>query len=334
MKKIQSIFCVDAHTTGTPIRVITGGIPPLKGDSINEKMLYMEKHHDWLRACIACPPRAPQSLVCGVLVPPCHPEADYGIFYMDAKGYQPMCGAGTLSVAKVLYENGMVARTEPVTEIVLETPSGLVKIYVETEDGEVKTLSFENAPAFLYRRDVVLDVPNLGELTVDIGFGGNFFAIVDSAQLPVPLTFETKETYQDYMRWVVTAVESQVEIQHPENPDLNYLNQVLFYINTPDKNGGYTCQCVFGDAQLDISPCGTGTCTRLAQQVARGNIGLNETFIQNSIRGSSFYGTAIRRTKVGDLDAIIPRVTCKDVRITGYNQLVVEADDMHKTGLM
>lgn len=334
MKKIQSIFCVDAHTTGTPIRVITGGIPPLKGNSIHEKMLYMEKHHDWLRACIACPPRAPQSVVCAVLVPPCSKEADYGVFYMDAKAYQPMCGAGTLSVAKVLVENGMVAKEEPVTKIVLETPSGIVKAYADIENGEVKRLSLENAPAFLYKQDVVLDVPELGKLTVDIGFGGNFFAIVDTAQLPVPLTIEDRDIYSHYMHLVVLACDAQVKVCHPENPDIDYLNQVLFYKNTPDENGGYTCQCVFGEAQLDISPCGTGTCTRLAQQYTRGNIGLNEEFIQNSIWGSSFYATALEETKVGDLKAIIPKISCSDVRITGYNHLVVEQDDLHKTGLM
>lgn len=333
MKNIQSIYCVDAHTTGTPIRVITGGIPPLHGNSIHEKMLYMEKHFDWLRSCAACPPRAPQSTVCAVLVPPVSEEADYGVFYMDAKSYQPMCGAGTLSVAKVLVETGMVARKEPVTEIVLETPSGIVKAYADIEHGEVTRLSLKNAPAFLYKKDVLLEVPELGTLTVDIGFGGNFFAIVDTAQLPTQLTVADREAFSNYMRQIVKACENQVEICHPKNPDLNYLNQVLFYKNVPDENGGYTCQCVFGDAQLDISPCGTGTCTRLAQRYTRGMIGLNEEFIQNSIWGSSFYAKALEEVKVGYLSAIVPMVSCSDVRITGFNHLIAEADDMHKAGL-
>lgn len=333
MKQIQSLFCVDAHTTGTPIRVITGGIPPLHGNTIHDKMLYMEKHFDWLRALAACPPRAPQSLVCAVLVPPCDQTADYGVFYMDAKSYQPMCGAGTLSVAKVLVETGLVEKKEPVTKIVLETPSGIVTTSVELKDGEVQNVSLENAPAFLYKKDVVLQVPELGDLTIDIGFGGNFFAIVDSSQLPIPLTFQNKEQYQTYMRMVVDACSSQISVCHPENPALNYLNQVLFYKNTPDSNGGFTCQCVFGDAQLDISPCGTGTCARLAQQYTRGNIGLKETFIQNSIWGSSFYAEALKETTVGDLPAILPKISCTDVRITGFNQLIAEEADPYKTGL-
>lgn len=332
MKQTQSVFCIDAHTTGTPIRVITGGIPPLNGNSINEKMLDMERRYDWLRSCIACPPRAPQSLVCAVLVPSCSPEADYGVFYMDAKAYQPMCGAGTLSVAKALIETGMVARKEPVTEIVLETPSGIVRVYADIKNGEVEKISLKNAPAFLYKKDVVLNVEELGSVTADICFGGNFFAVVDAAQMPVPLDPAHRLAFRDYMRRIVAACESQLTICHPENPDLNYLNQVLFYKNIPDENGGYTCQCVFGDAQLDISPCGTGTSARLAQQYTRGNRGLHEEFIQNSIWGSSFYATALEETTVGGLTAIIPLVSCSDVRVTGFNQLIAEADDSCRAG--
>ena len=332
MKNIQSIFCVDAHTAGPPIRVVTGGIPPLKGDTVNDKMLYMEKHYDWIRACVATPPRAPEALVCGVLVPPTSGEADFGLFYLDKKGYQPMCGAGTLSVTKVIVECGLVQRTEPVTKVTFETPSGIVKVFAEIKDGEVTMLSMENAPAFLYKKDVELEVEELGRLTVDICFGGNFFAIVDTAQLPVPLDLAHKDLFGDYMKKIVKAVETQVPVCHPENPALNYLNQVLFYKSDADANGGYTCQCVFGEAQLDLSPCGTGTCARLAQRFSRGLIGLNESFIQNSIFGGTFYATALAQTQVGNLPAIVPKVSCSDVRITGFNQLVVEAGDLHKCG--
>ena len=332
MKTMQSVFCVDAHTTGTPIRVVTGGIPPLKGKTVNEKMLYMEKHYDWLRAAITCPPRAPESLVCGVLVPPTKEEADYGLFYMDKKGYQPMCGAGTLSVAKVLVETGLVPCKEPETKIVLETPSGIVTAYAAIANGEATRMSLENAPAFLYQKDVKLDVEGIGSLVADIGFGGNFFAIVNVAQLPVPLDPAHRSYFSDYMRKIVKATNQQIKVCHPANPDLNYLNQVLFYRDTPDENGGYTCQCVFGEAQLDISPCGTGTCTRLAQQYSRGKIGLHEEFIQNSIWGSSFYATALAETEVGGIKAIIPKVSCTDVHITGFNRLIIECDDAHRCG--
>jgi len=334
MKQIKTFTVVDAHTTGTPIRVVTNGIPPLRGKTMSQKMHDMETRFDWMRSCIACQPRGFQSLVCAVLTPPCDPEADYGVFYLDAKAYQPMCGAGTLSVAKVLVETGMVEKKEPVTEIVLETPAGIVKIHVDIQEGEVQTISLENAPAFLYRQGVQLHVPELGDLTADIGFGGNFFVLVDSAQLPLPLNRENRNSFKTYMRQIIAAANSQISVQHPLNPELTDLSQVLFYNSTPDINGGYTCQCVFGDAQLDISPCGTGTCTRLAQMYTKKMIGLQETFIQNSIWGSSFYAAALAETRVGDHLAVVPRISCQDVRITGFNQLVAEDADLHRDGFI
>lgn len=334
MKITKTFTVVDAHTTGTPIRVITGGIPPLKGATMNDRMRYMEAHYDSIRSCLSCEPRGAEGIVCAVLTPPVSPDADYGVFYGDAKGFQPMCGAGTLSVAKVLYETGMVNKTDPVTKIRLETPTGIITAFVEADQGEVTKISFENQPAFLYKKDVILDVEGLGRLTVDIGFGGNFFVIVDESQMPVRLNYENRYAFRDYMLRIIEATDRQIKVVHPLHPELTDLNQVLFYRKEQDANGGYTTQCVFGDAELDISPCGTGTCTRLAQRYSRGMIGLNEVFIQNSIYGGSFYATALREVKVGDYTGIVPKVSCSDVRITGMNQWVVEDGDLHKNGLI
>ena len=334
MKIAKTFTVVDAHTTGTPIRVITGGIPRLRGDTMSQKMWDMEQRFDWMRSCIACQPRGFQSLVCAVLTQPCSKEADYGVFYLDAKSYQPMCGAGTLSVAKVLVETGMVEKTEPVTEIVLETPAGIVRTSVEIQNGEVQRISLENTPAFLCGQNVQLHVPELGDLTVDIGFGGNFFVLVNTAQLPLPLNRENRSHFKTYMRQILRAADAQIHVQHPLNPELTTLDQVLFYNDTLDENGGYTCQCVFGDAQLDISPCGTGTCTRLAQMYTWKRVGLQEQFIQNSIWNSSFYAVALQEIRVGDHIAVVPRISCQDVRITGFNQLVVEDGDLHRDGFI
>ncbi len=329
-----SFNVVDAHTTGSPIRVVMSGIPPLAGATINEKMEYMKKHYDHIHTCIVHQPRGYQSLMCAVLVPPCKPEADFGLFYMDAKNYQPMCGAGTLSIAKVLIETGMVERKEPSTSIRLDTGSGLVTVSAEVADGEVRNVSMDNVPSFLYQRDVTLPVDGLGDLVVDIGFGGNFFIILDTAQLPTPLAVDTLTQYKQYMRSIVQASDAHLKVSHPLNPALTDLNQVLFYNDTPDANGGYTCQCIFGDAQIDISPCGTGTSARLAQMYARGRIAADQAFLQNSIFGGTFKATLLGECDIGDLRGILPRVSCEDVRITGFNHLVVEKDDIHKAGFI
>lgn len=330
----QSVFVVDAHTTGTPIRVVTAGLPRLKGQSVGEKMEYMRNNHDWLRTCIMQQPRGFASLVGAVLTEPAAPEADYGVFYIDALTYQPMCGAGTLAVAKVLVETGMVPRVEPETRIVLETPAGLVTLFAELHNGSVCSVSLENIPAFLYARDVEIDLPDVGTIRVDIGYGGNFFVLVDMDSLSIPLRREHVHTLRHLSKAVLAAANARIKVAHPTKPGINYLDQVLFCQNSPEQDGGYLAQCIFGDAQADISPCGTGTSTRLAQRYFRGLLQLGAPFIQKSVCGGAFQAVGLRETTVGDMQAVVPRITCKDVHITGFNQLVVEENDGLKQGFV
>jgi len=330
----QSLFVVDAHTTGTPIRVITGGIPTLRGANITAKMEYMKQNYDWLRSCSMQQPRGFQSLVGAVLTEPCVPKADFGLFYIDSLGYQPMCGAGTLAVAKVVTETGMVNIVEPNTKVVFETPAGLVTVFVKIQQGMVKSVTLENIPAFLYRRDVKLEIPETGTITVDIGFGGNFFTLVDVAKIGFDITACNIQRMKDLSRKILFAANQVIKVQHPLNPAINYMEQLLYCQNNPETDGGYLGQCIFGDAQVDISPCGTGTSTRLAQRYAKGLIKLNEPFVHKSIPGGAFCATAIREEKVGDYDAVVPRVSCSDVHITGFNHLVVEANDKLKKGFV
>lgn len=333
MLNSQSIFVVDAHTTGTPIRVITSGIPPLKGNSVGEKMEYMRNNHDWLRTCIMQQPRGFASLVAAVLIEPTCPEADYGLFFIDALTYQPMCGAGSLSVAKVLIETGMVQRVEPETKITLETPTGIITLFVAIKDNIVESISLQNVPAFLYKKDLAIDVANIGTFNVDIGYGGNFFVLTDMKHIPYPLLPENVNALQALSKDILVAANKVIQVEHPTNPAINYLDQVLFCDNT-QKDEGYTALCIFGDAQADISPCGTGTSTRLAQRYFRNQIKLEERFVQTSVCGGSFIAKAIKETTVGNLPAIIPYLSCSDVHITGFNHLVVEANDKLKAGFL
>jgi len=330
----QSLFVVDAHTTGTPIRVITGGIPSLHGANITAKMEYMKQSYDWLRSCSMQQPRGFQSLVGAVLTEPCVPEADFGLFYIDSLGYQPMCGAGTLAVAKVVAETGMVNIVEPNTKVVFETPAGLVTVFVKIQQGMVKSVTLENIPAFLYRRDVKLEIPETGTITVDIGFGGNFFTLVDVAQVGFDISACNIQRMEDLSQKILFAANQVIKVQHPLNPAINYMEQLLYCQNNPEADGGYLGQCIFGDAQVDISPCGTGTSTRLAQRYAKGLIRLNEPFVHKSILGNAFCGIATREEKIGEYDAVVTRVSCSDVHITGFNHLVVEANDKLKNGFV
>lgn len=334
MRNTQSIFAVDAHTTGTPIRVITSGIPPLKGDTMEEKMEYMRGKYDWIRTCIMQQPRGSLSLVGAVLTEPCSDDADYGLFYIDALTYQPMCGAGTFSVAKALVETGMICRSEPETIIRLETPSGMVRVSVEFEKGEVESISFENVPAFLYRRDLEIKVPGIGKIIVDIGFGGNFFTIVDIDSINMNITRESIYELRRLSKTILASANEALKVEHPVNRSINYMDQLLFVDNKPDEKGEYLCQCIFGDAQADISPCGTGTSTRLAQRYFKGDVGIKDIYCQKSIYGGMFKAAIVKETDLNGTKAIIPRLSCRDVHITGFNHLIVEEDDKLKNGFV
>lgn len=334
MQTEQSIFVIDAHTAGTPVRVVSSGIPPLKGATITEKMEYMRSHFDNLRTCIMQQPRGFRSLVGAVLTEAVSPEADYGLFYIDDLTYQPMCGAGTLAVAKVLVETGMVKRSEPETVVRLETPCGIVTAYVELRDGDVKNISLENVPSFLYKRDVEIEAPEVGRIKVDIGFGGNFFTLVDIDSIHAKITKGNIDNLRELSKSLLIAANNAVSVSHPLNPDINYMDQLLFCDNKPTAKGEYLCQCIFGDAQADISPCGTGTSTRMAQRCARGLLGLGDTFYQKSVYGGVFTGKAVKTVRIGGFDGIIPVVSCSDVRITGFNHLVAEAGDRFKSGFI
>ena len=334
MRNIQSVFTVDAHTTGTPIRVVTSGIPPLKGDSIGDKMEYMKANYDGIRTCLMQQPRGFLSLVGAVLTEPCSPDADYGLFYIDALTYQPMCGAGTFSVAKVLVETGMVQRTEPETIIRLETPSGIVTVFVQIKNGDVRRISFENVPAFLYRKDLEIKVPGIGNISVDVGFGGNFFTIVDVDRMNMEITRDNMDELRKQSKIILASANDAVKVQHPVNKSINYMDQLLFVNERPNEKGEYLCQCIFGDAQADISPCGTGTSTRLAQRYFRGKINLGETYYQRSVYGGIFSAVGSRQVDLGEMPAVVPLISCSDVHITGFNHLIAEEDDKLKNGFI
>lgn len=333
----QLISVIDAHTTGTPIRIVVSGIPRLHGKTVGEKMEYMRANFDWIRTSLLQQPRGFTSLVAAVLTEPVSEEADYGLFYMDDLTYQPMCGAGTLAVAKALVSVGMVPVKEPATEVVLETPTGLVRVSVAIENGNPGRVSLRNIPAFLYRKDLELEVPEVGHLTVDIGYGGNFFVLTDISQIQTPLIHgkikkEQMSELRRLSRLILQEANKNIQVVHPENPAINYLDQLLYYSTKAEEDGSYLAQCIFGDAQADISPCGTGTSTRLAQKYFRGELKVGDTYRQKSVCGGVFEGKVSETAKAGDLPAIIPVVSCADIHLTGFNQLFLEKDDKLKYG--
>jgi len=327
------ISAIDTHTEGEPTRIILSGLPPILGATIPDKWAYIRENMDHLRRALMHEPRGHRDMFGAILTTPCNPEADYGLMYMDSGGFLTMCGHGTIGTATVLVEMGMVEAKEPETVVVFDTPAGLVKAHAVVEHGKVRSGWIENVPAFLYKADVPVEVEGLGKITVDISFGGNFFALVTSDQIGIPLELRRVKDLVDIGLRVRTAVNQQVPIEHPIEKHINKveLTEITGPAVHPEAHARNIL--IFGEGSVDRSPCGTGTCARMAEMYAKGQLKLGEPFVHESIIGSLFYGELLRELKVGPFSAVVPRISGR-AYITGIQQFVIDPDDPMKYGFL
>lgn len=322
----HSIQVIDSHTAGQATRIITGGIPALKGRTVMEKKQYLAKHYDYIRATTMLEPRGHTDMFGALLTEPTEPTADMGMIFLDGVGYLNMCGHGTIGVATVLIETGMVNVTEPYTELVLEAPAGLVKVRVKVESGKAKEVSFVNVPAFLFLRDVKVKVPELGEIVFDVAFGGSFFAIVKDTELGVEISTENVDRIIPIALNFLQYIEDNVAVQHPLLPEINKIELVEIYGKPKSPEADVQNMVVLGEGEVDRSPCGTGTCAKLAVLHAKGELKAGESFIHESVLQTKFRGKIVGETKVENYDAIIPQITGQAF-ITGFNTLVIDPED-------
>lgn len=331
MKIARSIQAIDSHTMGEPTRIVVGGVPRIPGKTMPEKKTYLEEHMDNLRTAIMLEPRGHKDMFGSIITQPTRSDADLGIIFMDGGGYLNMCGHGSIGAATVAVETGMVEVTEPYTNIVLEAPAGLIKAKVKVEDGKAVETSIENVPAFLYKQDVKINVPQIGEVTVDIAFGGSFFILVKAADLGIEIDAKNSNKITEIGLQIRDIVNSNIEIKHPTLEHIKTADLVEIY--GPAKNPKATLQnvVVFGAGQIDRSPCGTGTSAKMATLYAKGLLKENEEFVYESILGTMFRGKVLGTTKVGDIDAVIPEITAS-AYVTGFNHFVIDESDPVKYG--
>jgi proline racemase/trans-L-3-hydroxyproline dehydratase len=334
MQLAHAFDAIDVHVAGTPIRVITSGIPALRGETMAQKMGQMQHHYDWIRECVTRRPRAYDAVVAAVVTEPVSEDAAAGVFFMDMLTYQPMCGAGIFGVLKALAETGTIALEAPETAVVLDTPSGRLRASIQVSDHAIRDIAFENVPSFLVHKDLPLELPGRGKIAVDIVFGGNFFTIVEVEKLGLTIGQETIKDFKGLQPLVLEAANAAVAVRHPLEKHIDYMDQVLFVQESDDRQQGFLAQCIFGDRQPDNSPCGTGTCARMASRYFKGALALDDDFKQLNVTGAgAFRGKLIGETKVGPFDAVIPIVACRDLHIIGFNNLVVEQNDNLKRGM-
>lgn len=344
MRVSKMIHAVDTHVGGEPGRVIVGGVVDVPGSTMFEKMRYLETEADELRQRMLREPRGYPALCCNLVLPPTRPEAAAGYVIMEQVEYPGMSGTNTIAVATVLLETGMVPSSEPVTELVLEAPAGLIKIRASVEGGKVKQVEFENVPAFAVHLDAELDVPELGQVRVDVAYGGMFYVIADADQ--VGLTLDASEAAEATRigEMIKAACQEQLpEPVHPENSGIRgvTIGQLSAPPHLPGSHRRNTVIVSSGKLDwqkpltwtgvLDRSPCGTGTCAKMATLWARGKLPLGQDFVHEGILGTTFTGRLLRRTKVGDYDAVVPTIA-GTAWITGFAQYVVDPEDPFPNG--
>ena len=343
MRSSRMFTAVEAHAEGEPGRVVTAGAPPLPGRSVFEKMRWMEDNADDLRLLMLREPRGQPALCCNLIVPPCDPAADAGFIIMEQTEYPPMSGSNAICVTTVLLETGILPMQEPVTELVLEAPAGLIQVRADCKDGKVTRVTFRNVPAFAVHLEADLEVVDLGRIKVDIAWGGMFFVLADADALGIGLGPENGAQIVRMSERILAAAREQLPVTHPENPDITGPTITNLW-GAPTQpvhhgrgaitvsSGGF--DPAFPDALpgvLDRSPCGTGTCAKMAVLHARGLLGVGQDYVNAGPVGTTFTGRIEEVTKVGPYDAIVPSLSGQGW-IYGISNYLLDPTDPFQKG--
>ncbi|MGA2773514.1 MAG: proline racemase family protein [Bryobacteraceae bacterium] len=343
MRFSSMITAVDAHACGEPGRVITGGVLDVPGKTMFEKKIYLETQADHLRRRMLREPRGYPASNCNLILPPTHPEADAGFVIMEQVEYPPMSGTNTICVVTVLIETGMVPVSEPVTRLKLDTPAGLIAVEAEVTRGKVKKVTFQNVPAFATHLDTPLEVRGLGTVTVDVAYGGMFYVIAEAAPLGFRLTPDEGRDIVRVAEMIKAAAREQLRVAHPENPGIAGVTiaQISGPPSRPEAHARNAVVVSTGTLDwsrpqswtgcLDRSPCGTGTCAKMATLHAKGKLALHQDFVHEGILGTTFTGRLIEETCVGPYAAVVPTLSGQ-AWITGFAQYVVDPDDPFPDG--
>ncbi len=268
-----------------------------------------------------------------VMTQPCCPDADFGIIFMDGGGYLNMCGHGTIGAMTAAIETGVVPAVEPVTHVVMEAPAGIIRGDVTVVDGKAKEVSFLNVPAFLYKEGVEVDLPGVGTVKFDISFGGSFFAIIHASQLGLKIEPQNAGKLTELAMKLRDIINEKIEIQHPTLAHIKTVDLVEIYDEPTHPEATYKNVVIFGQGQVDRSPCGTGTSAKLATLHAKGELKVGEKFVYESILGTLFKGEIVEETKVADFNAVVPKIT-GSAYITGFNHFVIDEEDPLKHGFI
>ena len=326
----KTFFCIDAHTCGNPVRLVAGGGPNLIGANMSEKRQHFLKEYDWIRKGLMFEPRGHDMMSGSILYPPHDPQNDVAVLFIETSGCLPMCGHGTIGTITIAIEEGLI--TPKIPGIVrMEAPAGLVLISYKQEGKKVKSVKLVNVPSYLAAENLQVECPDLGILTIDVSYGGNFYAIVDPQENFKGLENYTADQLISWSRVLRQRINEKYTFVHPENPTINGCSHILWAGKTISPEATARNAVFYGDKAIDRSPCGTGTSARMAQWFAKGKLKKGDEFIHESIIGSKFTGRVENVTEVAGQPAIIPSIEGW-ARVYGYNTIKIDDDDPYAHG--
>jgi len=329
MKISRMITTVDSHTAGEPSRVVTGGIPYIPGNNMKEKREWIAKNRDYLRRMLMWEPRGHRDMFGAIITEPTSDDADIGIIFMDSGSYLDMCGHGSIGAVTVLIETGIIKcenLAKEQKEVILDTPAGKVYSKARIENGKVKEVIIRNVPSFFYS-SVNIKVKSIGNVPADIAYGGNFFALINAKSLNTKIKLEEIKKLIEFGLDIRETVNNKISIVHPVTGKKGKVDLVEIFEEKPlPKN-----VVIFGSGQVDRSPCGTGTCAKMAMLHAHNRLKVGQIYKYRSIIGTEFYGKIVEETKAGDYKAVVPEIT-GSAHIIGIQQFVMDEEDPFKYG--
>lgn len=327
------LSAVDSHTAGEPTRIVTAGLPVVAGASLAEKRATLQRSFDHLRRALVLEPRGHDAIVLAFLLPPCAPGAHLGVVFANDAGYLGMCGHGAIGVATVAVATGMVTAQEPITELLLDTPVGVVTCRVAVAGGKPRAVTITNVPSFLFRQRVIVPVHGFGKVAADIAWGGNWFAFVEADQLGLAV----EKSHLPVLMQAATAiregmVREGVRGRHPDRDEDEIVDHVKLFAPIDGEEHGARALTLCPGTAYDRSPCGTGTSAKLAVLHGKGELGIGTWFRSQSVLATEFRARIVRETKVGPFPAIVPEVEGA-AWITGFPTFVIDPDDPCRFGI-
>ena len=327
---VSEFTCIDAHTCGNPVRVVAKGGPELVGETMLEKRAHFLKEFDWIRKGLMFEPRGHDMMSGSILFPPADPENDCGVLFIETSGCLPMCGHGTIGTVTIAIEEGLIQPKTP-GKLRLETPAGLVKIEYGQEGNKVTWVKLTNVKAYLAAEAIEVECEELGTLTIDVSYGGNFYAIVDPQKNFKGIQEHTADELIRWSREIRTKINQDHSFVHPEDDRINGLSHLLWTGEPLDGESTARNAVFYGDKAIDRSPCGTGTSARMAQWYAKGKLKKGDEFVHESIIGSKFIGRIEEETELAGKKSIIPSVQGW-ARVYGHNTITIDEEDPYAFG--